>query len=129
MDSCLTPTLLESIQNVVITQIAVNSGGKHCLALTNNGQVYSWGEGDDGKLGHGNLRYVFNAKEFMIFYHKFLKVIWHLTDWKIKSFCILPNVRLKWGLLTKNSTVGNKLIIRTSAWLCSVFLLVLLFVF
>ena len=34
-------------------QVAVNSGGKHCLALSMEGEVYSWGEGDDGKLGHG----------------------------------------------------------------------------
>ena len=34
--------------------MAVNSGGKHCLALSVDGEVYSWGEGDDGKLGHGN---------------------------------------------------------------------------
>ena len=34
--------------------MAVNSGGKHCLALSVDGEVYSFGEGDDGKLGHGN---------------------------------------------------------------------------
>ena len=34
-------------------QVAVNSGGKHYLALSMEGEVYSWGEGDDGKLGHG----------------------------------------------------------------------------
>jgi alpha-tubulin suppressor-like RCC1 family protein len=39
-------------------QVAVNSGGKHCLALSAEGEVYSWGEGDDGKLGHGNRRYI-----------------------------------------------------------------------
>jgi alpha-tubulin suppressor-like RCC1 family protein len=38
--------------------VAVNSGGKHCLALSAEGEVYSWGEGDDGKLGHGNRRYI-----------------------------------------------------------------------
>ena len=48
------PTLLESLQHVCIKQVAVNSGGKHCLALSIEGDVYSWGEGDDGKLGHGN---------------------------------------------------------------------------
>ena len=26
----------------------------HTLALTENGQIYSWGDGDYGKLGHGN---------------------------------------------------------------------------
>ena len=56
-DSVSTPTLLESIQHVFIKKVAVNSGGKHCLALSSEGEVYSWGEGEDGKLGHGNRRY------------------------------------------------------------------------
>lgn len=53
-DSVAAPTLLESIQHVFIKKVAVNSGGKHCLALSAEGEVYSWGEGEDGKLGHGN---------------------------------------------------------------------------
>ncbi|XP_033110938.1 E3 ubiquitin-protein ligase HERC2-like, partial [Anneissia japonica] len=53
-DSVSTPTLLESIQHVVIKMVAVNSGGKHALALSVEGEVYSWGEAEDGKLGHGN---------------------------------------------------------------------------
>ncbi|XP_052278368.1 E3 ubiquitin-protein ligase HERC2-like [Dreissena polymorpha] len=53
-ESITSPTLLESIQHVFIKKIAVNSGGKHCLALSAEGEVYSWGEGEDGKLGHGN---------------------------------------------------------------------------
>jgi E3 ubiquitin-protein ligase HERC2 len=53
-DSVATPTLLESIQHVVIKKVAVNSGGKHCLALSSDGEVYSWGEAEDAKLGHGN---------------------------------------------------------------------------
>nr|XP_012152188.1 PREDICTED: E3 ubiquitin-protein ligase HERC2 [Megachile rotundata] len=53
-DSVMMPTLLESIQHVFVKKVAVNSGGKHCLALSSEGHVYSWGEGDDGKLGHGN---------------------------------------------------------------------------
>ncbi|XP_052077229.1 E3 ubiquitin-protein ligase HERC2-like isoform X2 [Mytilus californianus] len=53
-DSVAHPTLLESIQHVFIKKLAVNSGGKHCLALSADGEVYSWGEGEDGKLGHGN---------------------------------------------------------------------------
>lgn len=28
------------------------TGGRHSLALTTDGKVFSWGEGDDGKLGH-----------------------------------------------------------------------------
>ncbi|XP_045760290.1 probable E3 ubiquitin-protein ligase HERC2 isoform X8 [Maniola jurtina] len=54
IDSVSQPTLLASIQHVFITKVACNSGGKHCLALSVDGEVYSWGEGEDGKLGHGN---------------------------------------------------------------------------
>ena len=57
-DSVAAPTLLESLQHVVIRKVAINSGGKHCLALSSDGEVYSWGEGEDGKLGHGNKLYV-----------------------------------------------------------------------
>ncbi|XP_058055381.1 probable E3 ubiquitin-protein ligase HERC2 [Anopheles bellator] len=53
-DSVSTPTLVESLQHVMIKKVAVNSGGKHCLALSSDGEVFSWGEGEDGKLGHGN---------------------------------------------------------------------------
>lgn len=56
VDSVTTPTLLESIQHIFIKKVAVNSGGKHCLALSAEGEVLSWGEGDDGKLGHGNTQ-------------------------------------------------------------------------
>jgi len=59
IESVSTPTLLESIQHVFVKKVAVNSGGKHCLALSADGDVYSWGEGDDGKLGHGHKRYVY----------------------------------------------------------------------
>lgn len=68
------------MQHTYIKKVAVNSGGKHCLALSADGHgitlystqtllnyiishfffflfkmiVYSWGEGEDGKLGHNN---------------------------------------------------------------------------
>ena len=53
-DSVAVPTMLDKLQNYFIKQIAVNAGGKHCLALTADGEVFSWGEAEDGKLGHGN---------------------------------------------------------------------------
>ncbi|KAK9875133.1 hypothetical protein WA026_005926 [Henosepilachna vigintioctopunctata] len=53
-DSVLIPTLNESLEDVFIKKIAVNAGGKHCLALSSSNDVYSWGEGDDGKLGQGS---------------------------------------------------------------------------
>ena len=48
-----TPTLVETspfIENVVVK---VSCGNFHSLALTENGKVFSWGQGRFGALGHG----------------------------------------------------------------------------
>jgi len=34
--------------------VAVSAGGAHSLAITADGAVWSWGDGDYGKLGHGD---------------------------------------------------------------------------
>ncbi|KAG6464463.1 hypothetical protein O3G_MSEX014531 [Manduca sexta] len=49
-----TPRANPYLSHVLVRRVAVHSGGKHALALTADGKVYSWGEGEDGKLGHGN---------------------------------------------------------------------------
>ena len=41
-----------ALAQYVVKKVAVHSGGKHAMALTVDGRVFSWGEGDDGKLGH-----------------------------------------------------------------------------
>lgn len=42
----------QTVNKVKIKAIA--SGSSHCLALTTNGNVYSWGNGQGGRLGHGD---------------------------------------------------------------------------
>ena len=38
-----------------MTQLATSTGSDgHSIALTESGEVFSWGDGDYGKLGHGN---------------------------------------------------------------------------
>lgn len=39
-----------------VTMLLASSVGSdgHSLALTESGEVFSWGDGDYGKLGHGN---------------------------------------------------------------------------
>ena len=51
-----TPTVISSLatRGVMVRKLVVHSGGKHCLAITTAGELYAWGEGDDGKLGLGN---------------------------------------------------------------------------
>ena len=55
-DNILAPTVLSSLvsKSIKVTKVAVHSGGKHCLAVTTAGELYAWGEGDDGKLGLGS---------------------------------------------------------------------------
>lgn len=39
----------------VVKKLSSSKGSDgHTLALTEDGMVYSWGDGDYGKLGHGN---------------------------------------------------------------------------
>ena len=46
------PERILFLDGVNMTDIAC--GWDHCLALDAKGQLYSWGSGQNGKLGHGN---------------------------------------------------------------------------
>lgn len=48
-----TPKLQETLTNEVIVNIGC--GDNHYLAINDKGQVFSWGEGIYGQLGHGKL--------------------------------------------------------------------------
>ena len=48
------PRQIEGLAAVIVKTIAVHSGGRHAMALSTEGRVYSWGEGEDGQLGHNN---------------------------------------------------------------------------
>lgn len=50
------PTLVKSLESVFVSQITC--GWSHSVALTGEGKVYTWGNGDHGKLGHGTGRKV-----------------------------------------------------------------------
>ncbi|XP_008552683.1 probable E3 ubiquitin-protein ligase HERC4 isoform X2 [Microplitis demolitor] len=46
-----TPRMVKSLATSTVIQ--VSCGYKHAIALTNNGQLYSWGLNDEGQLGLG----------------------------------------------------------------------------
>jgi len=46
------PALVPSMHDTCIVSVA--SGVRHCLALSAEGEVYSWGNGSDGALGHAD---------------------------------------------------------------------------
>lgn len=48
------PQPVPSFKDVHIVQIA--SGGYHSIALTDKGEVFTWGHGGHGQLGHSNIQ-------------------------------------------------------------------------
>ena len=55
-----TPKLIEALQEVKVVE--VEAGVSHSIAVTDDGQIYSWGSSDKGELGHGNMRSQFTPK-------------------------------------------------------------------
>ncbi|XP_059169765.1 probable E3 ubiquitin-protein ligase HERC1 isoform X3 [Physella acuta] len=54
-DDIHTPTAISALQGFIVVQVATSAGSDgHSLALTESGEVFSWGDGDYGKLGHNN---------------------------------------------------------------------------
>ena len=47
------PKMIEALQGKHVREIACGSG--HSAAITSNGELYTWGQGDHGRLGHGDL--------------------------------------------------------------------------
>lgn len=42
------------LESKTITQVACHPAGRHYLCCSSNGETWSWGAGDDGRLGHGD---------------------------------------------------------------------------
>lgn len=55
-DGCKTPKLIEKLQDLDI--VKVRCGSQFSVAITKDGQVYSWGKGDNQRLGHGTEEHV-----------------------------------------------------------------------
>jgi RCC1 and BTB domain-containing protein len=55
------PWLVSSLSKLNLVQITC--GWSHTVALTDNGEVFTWGNGDHGKLGHGSSTKVTTPKQ------------------------------------------------------------------
>ncbi|CAI8025913.1 E3 ubiquitin-protein ligase HERC2 [Geodia barretti] len=51
-----TPTPVVFPAGVKMEQLSLHPNGRHCLALSRGGEVFSWGAGDNGRLGLGDTR-------------------------------------------------------------------------
>lgn len=52
-EDCLVPTMISALSDEHIVKVACGSFYAHTLCVTSQGRVYSWGDGDYGKLGRG----------------------------------------------------------------------------
>ncbi|BBM98942.1 hypothetical protein MPTK1_1g17400 [Marchantia polymorpha subsp. ruderalis] len=61
------PTRVEALRGIRVKKLAL--GAEHSLALSEDGDVLSWGNGSSGRLGHGRqsgpLRFFGNSTEFL----------------------------------------------------------------
>ena len=51
-ESLLKPKLIDGL--LTLDVVSVSSGRQHVAIATADGLAYTWGCGDDGRLGHGN---------------------------------------------------------------------------
>ena len=52
-DDKLYPVRVQGLADVKIVQVSCGGGDAHTLAVDSSGKVWSWGDGDYGKLGRG----------------------------------------------------------------------------
>ena len=77
-------------------KVAVHSCGRHSLAITIDGKIFSWGEGDDGRLGHGNRLNLDTPKQIDFFHNK---KVFEISCGTSHSAAITSNGELyTWGL-------------------------------
>lgn len=82
-DGCKTPKLVEKLQDLDIVKVCC--GSQFSVALTKDGQVYTWGKGDNQRLGHGTDEHV-----------RYPKLLDSLQgEWTTKSKVFLKYLRVK----------------------------------
>lgn len=52
LSNCEIPRLIEALKDKVVTDIVC--GGSHSACIVENGDLYTWGKGRYGRLGHGD---------------------------------------------------------------------------
>lgn len=80
---CDRPRVIESLRGVEVVDIA--AGGAHSACITASGELYTWGKGRYGRLGHGDSEDQLKPKLVRSFIHCFRaryvkKIIFQLGD-------------------------------------------------
>lgn len=80
-------------KHIKIEKIAC--GSRHCLALSSNKSVYSWGFGKNGRLGHGDDKDVFEPKPIETFENIKIEKICAADNYSAAISCV--NNLFTWG--------------------------------
>lgn len=79
--NCDKPRLIEALKTKRIRDIAC--GSSHSAALTSSGELYTWGLGEYGRLGHGDNTTQLKPK--MVSIHIFIAYKNYLAKISLKS--------------------------------------------
>ena len=84
--------MVESLQGKQVREIACGTG--HSAAITTNGELYTWGQGDHGRLGHGDTTNQPKPKQVYIYTYELL-VLLVATIERERKYCIAGNFCLE----------------------------------
>jgi len=79
--NCEKPRLIEALRSKRVRDIAC--GSSHSAAIISNGDLFTWGLGDYGRLGHGDNATQLRPKQvfrLLFFYFPHFFKFWHLLS-------------------------------------------------
>eukprot|EP01031_Cornospumella_fuschlensis_P031544 gene31544-38125_t len=85
--------------------VALQCGASHSLALTDKGQVYSWGKNSQGQCGHGNLEDVLKPALVKKFQND-LTIVQLAAGWEHSMALTKQGKLYSWGCGYKDSRRG-----------------------
>ena len=84
--NCERPRLIEALRSKRVRDIA--AGSSHSAAITSNGDLYTWGLGEYGRLGHGDNVTQLRPKLVSLYQHRsFLMIL----PTKYMCVCVYTN--------------------------------------
>lgn len=91
--TCSVPTMMPGLQDVVAVQ--VDCGATHTLVVSSNGELWSWGNGNNGRLGHGDTLSKTTPERVK---HLENKHVVHCAGGGSHSLCVVDNgTAYSWG--------------------------------